>query len=524
MELTFIGAAQVLIGLALFIGGSVEATFAFALGSALLGGSAAILLPLLGGSSIPPVQFALLFMAMRLLVPGAGQMAAVGSALRANGWLLGFVIYGVVIAFIAPRMFAGQIDVTPLRGRVEARYVSTLAYVYAVKPLAFSPQNLTTAVYLMGTLLAALASYVACAQERGRAVLVRTLATVGMAHAGFGFASVALRGTPAEAVLAVFRNGSYAQLDHSYLGFVRMTGLWPEASSFANYGLILFVFAFECWLRRIDSRWTGPAAALLAAALVFSTSSTAYAGLPVYAVLVAVRALVFPGALPADRALWIGAALLALTAATSAVMIWQPSFAAGFGEMLRHMTVDKGETLSALQRRFWAWQGIEAFLRSGGIGIGPGSFRSSSLATAVLGCTGVIGAATLSLHFLSAFGPLRQSTYMPVADRALSTAAACAWAMVMGIAVASISSPTCDPGTDIAMLSGAALALRRRHPALRYAPGYGRLTLPSYAVSAAPAPSGPGTAAAVSAAPAMPLTRSPADALLPIKSGALVRA
>ncbi|MEI6644218.1 MAG: hypothetical protein WCL10_19540, partial [Novosphingobium sp.] len=219
MELTFIGAVQVLAGLALFVAGSVEAMFAFALCSALFGGSAAILLPVLGGSSIPPVQFALLFVAMRLLVPGAGQMAEVGRALRANGWLLCFVVYGVIVAFIAPRLFAGQIDVTPLRGRVEARYSSTLAYIYAVRPLAFSPQNLTTAVYLAGTLLAALASFVACGRDRGRMVLVRTLAVVGMAHALTGFASVALKGTPIEAVLALFRNATYAQLDHSYLGF-----------------------------------------------------------------------------------------------------------------------------------------------------------------------------------------------------------------------------------------------------------------------------------------------------------------
>ena len=488
MELTFIGAAQVLIGLALFVAGSVEAMFAFVLVSAMFGGSAAMLLPLLGGSSIPPVQFALLFAAMRLLVPGSGQIAAVSRALRGNAWLVGFVVYGVVIAFIAPRLFAGQIDVTPLRGRVEARYVSALAYVYATRPLAFTPQNLTTAVYLMGTLLAAMASFVACGQERGRRVLVRTLAAVGIAHALTGFASVALKGTPAEALLAVFRNAAYAQLDHSYLGFVRMTGLFPEASTYANYGLLLFVFTFECWLRRIDPRWTGPAATLLAAALVLSTSSTAYAGLPAYGVVILLRALLFPGALPADRGLWLGAAVLVMVALGSAVMIWQPRFADAFSEMIRHMTVDKGESLSGLQRKFWAWQGIDAFIKSGGIGIGPGSFRSSSLATAVLGCTGVFGAVTLSLHFLSAFSPLRQSTWAPVEDPSLSTAAACSWAMLMGIAMTSISSPTCDPGTDIAIMSGAALALRRVRAASPMPAIQRSLTAPPLMVAAASGP------------------------------------
>ncbi|MEO0033733.1 MAG: hypothetical protein RIS94_3491 [Pseudomonadota bacterium] len=460
MELTFIGAAQVLIGLSLFLVGSVEAMFAFMLVSALFGGSAALTLPALGGSSIPPVQFALVFMALRLLVPGAGQMAALGQAGRANLPLIGFVAWGVVLAFIAPRLFAGQIDVTPLRGRTEARYVSAAAYLYATRPLAFSPQNVTTAVYLCGTLLAGLAAHVACRSERGRATLVRTMAIVGLAHAVLGFAGIAAKGTPVGAVFELFRNANYAQLDHAYRGFVRMTGIWPEASGFANFAIVWFVFNFECWLRRVDTRWTGPAALMLAAALAFSTSSTAYVGLPFYAMLVALRAVLFPGAIPADRLLWIGAAGLALVIAGCSVMLWHPAFATNFGDLILHMTVKKSGSFSALQRQFWAWQGIDAFLKTGGIGIGPGSFRSSSLATAVLGSTGIIGAVALLVHLLRAFKPTRLSTYAASGDPVLATGAACAWAMLMGTAVASISSPSCDPGTDFAILGGAALVLR----------------------------------------------------------------
>jgi hypothetical protein len=49
---------------------------------------------------------------------------------------------------------------------------------------------------------------------------------------------------------------------------------------------------------------------------------------------------------------------------------------------------------------------------------------------------------------------------------ALSTGAACAWAAVVDAVVASLSSPTCDPGTDFAILTGAALALRPIVPRL----------------------------------------------------------
>lgn len=462
MELTFIGAAQVLIGLSLLLAGSVEAMFGFMLVSALFGGSAAIALPALGGSSIPPVQFALVFVAMRLLVPGAGQMAALGQANRANLWLIAFVAYGAVLAYIAPHLFAGQIEVTPLRGRTEARYISTRAFIYSTKPLAFSAQNITTSIYLIGTLFAGIAAHVACQRDSGRAKLVRTMAVVGILHALIGFFSIAVKGTPAEELLLIFRNGAYAQLDHSYRGFVRMTGIWPEASGFANFAVVWFVFVFECWLRRIDTRWTGTAAIALAGALAFSTSSTAYVGLPLYALMLVARGLLFPGALRADRAMWIAAGALAFVAITCGVMLWRPVFATEFVDLIRHMTIDKTNSLSGTQRRFWAWQGIEAFLYTGGIGIGPGSFRSSSLATAVLGSTGLIGAVALTAHILNAFKPLRFSTYGATEDPALGTGAAAAWAMLMGVIVASISLPSCDPGTDFAILAGAALALRTR--------------------------------------------------------------
>lgn len=467
MDLTFIGMIQACIGLILFMVGTVEAMFAFLMVSALFGGSAAIVLPALGGSSMPPVQFALMFTAMRVLVPGGGQLIPLREALRDNGWLIAFATYGIAIAMIGPRLFDGKIDVTPLRGLTDARYTSQGAYIYATKPLAFSSQNITTAIYLGGTLLTALVAHVVCSRETGRATLVRVAAVIGLIHGLLGFMSVASVGTPVEAVLGLFRNGNYAQLEHSYRGFVRMTGIWPEASSYASFAFVWFVFVFECWLRRIDVRWTGAAAGILAMALVFSTSSSAYVGLALYAAIMLSRTLLLPGSVPIDRLLWMAGGLLLVVIATTGLMIWKPVIATQFAELLQHMTFDKSGSLSAQQRGFWAWQGLHAFAVSHGIGIGAGSFRSSSLLGAILGSMGVIGIVTFLAHVFHAFKPLRRSTHMVLsgangADLAAATGGAAAWAMLMGLMIASLGSPSCDPGTDFAILSGAALALRPR--------------------------------------------------------------
>jgi len=463
MQLTIIGAIQVLVGLVLFLAGSVEAMFAFLLVSTLFAGSAAIVLGSLGtGSSIPPLDFALLFMIMRLLVPGSGQLRATVRAVEANAWLGVFVAYGVVMAFVGPRLFAGQFDFAPLRAQGVSTFPGRLSFLLATRPFEPSAQNLTSSVYLVGTLVAATVAHVACKTPGGRITLVRTMAVVGLIHCALGFASVLGKGTGVDLALGFFRNGSYAQLDQQIEGMSRMSGISPEPSSYAGYGAIWFVFLAECWLRRVSPLLTGTAALCLGAALLASTSTTAYVAIGVWIGLLVVRSLVIPGALTVDRALWLGALAVGGVVACGLVLIWQPHLVEKITGFAQHLLLNKMTSESGIQRRFWALQGYQAFVGTWGIGVGPGSFRSSSLLTAVLGCVGIIGATALTAHILVAFKPLRWSTYIPMSDPDMAVAGACAWAMLMAIVIASVTAANCDPGSDFAILSGAALALRSR--------------------------------------------------------------
>ena len=460
MQLTIIGAIQVMFGLVLLLAGSVEAMFAFLLVTTLFSGSAAIVLA--SGSSIPPIDFALLFMAMRLVVPGSGQMRATVHAVEANGWLLVFVVYGLVMAFAGPRLFAGQFAFAPLRAETGATYTSRLSFLLATRSFEPSPQNMTSSIYLVGTLVAATVAHVACKAPAGRMTLVRTMVLVGIVHCLFGVLSVVGRGTAINDVLGFFRNGSYAQLTQDVEGISRMSGISTEPSTYAAFGVIWFVFLAECWLRRVNPWLTGTAAACLGAALLASTATTAYVGLAAWFGLVGLRSLFVPGAMPADRALWLAVLGLGAVVAGSLVLLWQPQLVDRIMLFSQHILVDKLSSESGIQRRFWALQGYHAFIGTYGIGVGPGSFRSSSLFTAVIGCVGAVGALALLAHALIAFKPLRWSTYVPASDPDLAVAGACAWAMLMALVVAGINAPSCDPGSDFALLSGAALALRGR--------------------------------------------------------------
>lgn len=453
MSLTFVGLLQCAFGLWILARGTLRDAFVFLLVSSLFGGSAAMVLSALGNSSIPPVQFALLFVCLRILMPSGGYAGAVPDALRANLTLVLFSLWGIAGAIAAPRIFAGAIEVAPMRFD-DARSL------FDAVPLEPTAQNVTSAVYLFGALLLAVAAHVACRFRGGAQALVGAGVAIAWVHAITGIVGALTRGTPVELVFELFRNGSYAQLDQSYQGFTRINGLFPEASAFASFGLAWFYFNCECWYRSILPRATGRAALALGLTLFFSTSSTAYIGLSLYLMVFLARALLLPHAADGARLSQAGLAAVAAVSLACLAMALIPRLPAAVWDMILHMTVDKEDSDSGRQRLFWAMQGWKAFLASGGLGIGAGSFRSSSLLMAILGSMGVVGIMTFAAYVWQVLQPWRHSTWARSDDPALSIGGAAALTALMIVIPASISAPSPDPGTNFAIFAGAALALR----------------------------------------------------------------
>jgi hypothetical protein len=450
---TVFGALVVVIGLLLLVRGSRTAMLSFAMFATLMGGSAALALPALGGSSIPPAHLALVFLLLRAILPGPGQMAALAPSLRANAFLLAFALYGSMSAWLFPWMFQGAAKVTPLRP-------GAVRQLYEVAPIHFSSQNITTSVYLMGTMVAGLGAYVGAARPGAARIILRTGIVIAITHATLGFLSVIAFGTPLQAMIEVFRNGHYAQLDQSLAGVNRMSGIWPEASSFAAYGCGWFIFMSELWLRGVRPRATGFAAAYLGLALAVSTSSTAYVGLGGYAMVGMLRNLLLPGSMSPRKLTIVAAGVFAFISLAMTLMVVAPSVLATATKILRSMTVDKADSSSGLQRLFWAKQGLEAFFVSWGLGIGAGTFRSSSLIMAILGSMGVVGIVAFAGHMLRVFKPLRASTHFAPRDLSSAVGTAASWTAALMLMPAGVASPSPDPGISWAIFAGIALALR----------------------------------------------------------------
>lgn len=454
MELTFIGWIQLGIGLALVVAGSLRATFLMLLLSGLFAGSAAILLPGLGGSTIPPAILSLVFVYLRMLLPGSRHVGFFPEAIRANWLFVLFTLYGVAAAILAPRIFAGQIDVAPM-------HIENPRGLFDTVSLEPSTQNINSAVYLFGVLLVALAAYALCRQsEKGGNALVSAGIVVGWWHIALGLMVLAARNTPMQAFFEEFRNGNYAQLDQTYRGFIRIRGLFPESSAFAEFGFAFFVLNAELWYRSIRPRETGLVAFALAAILFFSTSSTAYVGLLAYILAFTLRAIALPGLSDWRRIRQLLLASLAIATATALAMLLIPDLPIAVSDMIVQMTVGKASTSSGTQRLFWALQGWNAFKVSLGLGIGPGSFRSSSLIMAIVGSMGVIGIVTFLAYLVQVLQPWRRSTYARAADLSQSIGGAFAAAAVLSLVPSAVSSAKSDPGNNFAFMAGAALALR----------------------------------------------------------------
>jgi hypothetical protein len=451
MSITIFGVLVALIGGYLMLRASALAMLLFVMLTTLLGGSAAFYLG--NGSSVLPSIEAVLLLAARCVMPSYRPTGALRSALDANLPLLLFTTYGICGALILPFLFAGSMDVAPLRPIFTPDP-------FATAPLGFTPQNLTSAGYLFTTATGAICAFAVVQVPGAEFRIVRVATIIAFIHAALGFLGIFLAGTPAIEILQFFRNGNYNQVNQEIGGLARMNGIFAEASAFTGYGFIYFVFCTELWLRNIKIPWLGASSLFLLAALIVSTSSTAYVGLGGYVVLLMVRQMLFPGTFGFSKLVGVSGGVAIVFVLGLVLLATRPEYLELVELVYRAMIVNKSDSESALVRLLWVRQGIEAFWVSGGLGVGIGSFRSSSLGTAILGSMGLIGVATYAAQMLRVIQPFRQSTYVTTGNSRIDVGVAAAWTVIAMSIPSFVSAPSPDPGLNWGLLVGIALGLR----------------------------------------------------------------
>lgn len=470
----------VFVGIVLWVWGGILDSVMATLFFSLFGGGAVVTL---GGASIQPVSLMLLFLLVHVILSLPNRSSITNAGLRAglipNGYFAFYCFYGAATAFLLPKIFARSMVLPPM--------LINKADIYYTSLLGPSRQNLTTAVYLMGAVVASVCAGIASATPKSRNALVNWSLLISWMHIGFGVAGVALTKVGGEHIINFFRNAKYAELDETTHGLVRINGILPEPSSYAAYGFGWFVFATELWLRQVRPKWTGPTAAGLLIMLVLCTSTTGYISLGFYAAVMAVRWLVAGGGLRQAKLVIIAMSGLAALAFGLAAMAFVPSIAHLVGQLASNLVLHKLDSESGVQRTFWVKAGITAFVKSYGLGVGAGSFRCSSLLFAILGSTGVIGFTAFAAHILAVLRPLRASTYQLSNAPESAVAVSAAWAACIGLAPALVSAPGPDPSVVFSLLGGLALGWHFQAAAGRQSRGQaatGDLTTMASAVAA----------------------------------------
>ncbi|MGH0265850.1 hypothetical protein NKY45_31125 [Sinorhizobium meliloti] len=353
-------------------------------------------------------------------------------------WVLtGLMLYAMAGAWLFPRFFAGQTSVfvqaAMRRGVIEA-------------PLAPVSGNITQTGYFVLGGLTAIALCVLLLHENRLESIRRGFLLWCSVHVVFGLLDLLGKVAGAGDILSPIRTASYAMLTEVMEnGFWRITGAASEASSFGGGSLVCLSFCYVYW-RKTKSRVAQALAFLLLVLLLLSTSSVAYVGLAILSIPVALSISwsFLSGRMDKDEILII--ALLALAAVTVlAIVQYDEEFLAPFVHLIDSMVLNKASSASGQERAYWNIKSLQAFVETGGLGVGLGSSRASSWPIAVASQLGLVGGVmmvTLLLVILRGMGSLK-GHIDPETNAVVSSVQACA---LGSVAAGSLGAGSADPG------------------------------------------------------------------------------
>jgi hypothetical protein len=445
---TITGVLICLIGAYLLFRPKIE-MLGFSFFCSLLPAASAIDLPALGHSSIPPAMLSLAFLALRVVRSKVWRGPEMALAVTKNAWLILYCLYGAVTALILPRMFADLINLIPMGE-------SGLGFT----PLHVTAQNTTQAIYLLGTGFGAVCATLFSTERDSPKAIILTMVVVTWIHALTGVMDLSLNAVHIQGAFDFARTGAYAQLDQGVGGFHRISALCSEPSAYAALGSAYFVFMCELWLRGIKPKQTGPAALIMVIMLALSTASTAYIFILCYGAVLLARTVIVRGSISFKQAgLILGLVVAGLVIALTVALL-NPHLTTEIATTVAELTVGKTQTQSGLERELWAKQGLDAMVFTHGLGVGVGSFRSSSFFTAVLGSIGPAGLIVFLGYCaqVAKFG--RRSSYVSEIDPRVGAGAAAGWTALMILAPAAVSWPSADPGLLFALMAGLSLGWR----------------------------------------------------------------
>ena len=353
-------------------------------------------MPALGGASITPAKLFMLFLVLRALSMrgGFGAVCAELSPRRVLFVYFLLLLWAVPSAILLPRLFQGSVQVFSLdRAMIESGLV----------PLKPSSGNITQTVNALGGLATAVLVSALSRRPGGYEAVLKALMILTGMNIGFAVLDLVTAATHTGFILDVIHTGAYAFLtDDEAAGLKRISGSFSEASSFATFSLELLAVNMALFVARVRPRLTGFYTAALLLFLLLSTSSTAYAGLAIFALAFAAYALwsllVSDDAHAFKLLVVLG---LAGTFLICATLVLAPGFAAAAWNVIDLTVLQKSQSDSAIERGSFNIQAGKLFFDTYGLGVGLGSTRTSNYIYLLLSNIGIVGSALFALFVLA---------------------------------------------------------------------------------------------------------------------------
>lgn len=387
--------------------------------------------------------------------PGWAFLIATAFSPGRLGLVTALMITAALSAVFYPRIFAGMVDVVPLRGEVTA-------VAGAWTPLGPSTQNISQLAYFLISSVLIFCFGFLMQYPRYQQVLLKALLISSVVAVITGALDYASQFVNLSFLLDPFRNATYRLLaEEDLLNTKRVVGLMPEASAYGPMCVsraVLLLFwkdAFEsARLRRYTLVAVVPLLLLFA---VLSTSSAAYLAIAALAAAFALRSALqsFRRHAGANTGpfLWTLIGMGVLTALVMAYAL-DPSPFATAEALVDRMIFGKATSDSFEQRMAWNQVSLQALAGTYGVGVGIGGTRTSSWPVAVVSNLGIPGAMILGALILRAV--LSRKTVDRPTDRILCRGAI--WALLPLISASALTSTTPNIGTSIALVLGALAA------------------------------------------------------------------
>lgn len=427
------------------------------------GATAIMTLTFLGGSSplIYTMFAALLVTAFAARRRFWFDLGTVFGSIRPVWILTSLMAYAIIGAWLFPRFFEGQTTVF-----VQSKNRGSVVEA-ALAPVSGNTSQ--TGYFILGGLTAIALCALLLHSNRIDQVRRGFFLWCGL-HAGMGLADLVGKNAGAGDLLAPIKTANYALITQAVeAGFVRITGPFSEASSFASVSLACLAFCYTYW-RKTKSRLAQWLAGILLFLTVLSTSSTAYVGLTLLCLPVAFSMLVsvLRGRVEREEIL-ITAFMATGVVAIMGVSLYNAGVLEPFVRLLNSTIISKADSASGVERTYWNIKSLQSFLDTSGLGVGFGSSRASSWPIAVLSQLGVFGSLMMAILvgvLVSGIGRLRE--WVDPETEAVVTSVRNA--SLAGIIASSLSGGSADPGIlffiALAVVSATRVRARRTMAAL----------------------------------------------------------